>query len=702
LLLRRVPVAIAAALGLVAVPLVAQFPTPPDCTVTSGSYSDVIPKGSTTALFSYKIPTLQPIQGNRMFVDGTVDTYTFLTNATWTVQVLDSAGIPVASLHGITQYAPWKYPCNYYQQIGCFNPVGLVPATYVEGSQNIDVTSLTGSNDIALLVVITKHLGLETVDRTDPFGQVTHGTVPGCAGDYSAFAGVGLPPSAPPAFAFAFPSGTADRRVLTHKYETADSYPLAEQIDVPLTAHPQVRINGTTMVGGTGTAGQTIYFRLVDPPDTAPYVPAADRQYGDNRDTTVKRGRLYALDDHDQFVVDGGGNRVTSNADGILATTSLTGGAVKLVLETTDYAAGDNYRIEASFNQPDFAGLGDQPCATCAKSAAYVAWKRIYLEQHWMFKRGSWLALPVVMGDTDLFLRDLHGFHNGDHVLVLHAKTGSGDDFDAEPHTVEVVPSLAGVPAHLHSTDGQLTRAYTADPDNPIISDAVGIANSTTHADDYYLPALGPTDPVSSLNSVQQYFATMFVDVQDAPTRFPFVPAYNHAAVAGRNPPAESYANRWFESLDPAGVPLPNHRALFGSNQADDLTTIGVTLLPSLHVSFSFRQRINDAVSETGGTLAGLNGLIVAYENTAHELTHQWRVNMFPIPFGGDGLGHCVYHAYDNHHLFCHMHEPWSAPSDDAHNLERGDGLMTLHSSPPPPTLDSEYLTIRTAPEPLP
>jgi len=142
----------------------------------------------------------------------------------------------------------------------------------------------------------------------------------------------------------------------------------------------------------------------------------------------------------------------------------------------------------------------------------------------------------------------------------------------------------------------------------------------------------------------------------------------------------------------------PGRNAAKREQQDGSLPWLGVTTRPDLRASYSFRQEIDDDVTEQP-VLRNLDPEIVAYENTAHELTHQWRVNTSPVPPGGEGLGHCNENSFDNPRMLCHMHVDW----DDArHNIERGDGVMTLHYVKRGTVVDSEYLTVRRASEPMP
>ena len=200
----------------------------------------------------------------------------------------------------------------------------------------------------------------------------------------------------PPAL-FSF-GATTTGRVLTHKYRSDDAYPSPLQ-----TEDGKIRVEGLVhdVTGSTGIAGRKVYFRLIDPPDTAGYVVnAGDAKAGDN--------------------VDGPGKL---NGSSTATDTSDSTGKVSVTLEITDHAAGDNYQVEASLDK-------DFKCspAPCQKSIVYTAWKRVYVEVNKMYRRSAFLTWPAVPGDKVLQVSDVRPFPNPpfDVVLVHGPAPGSG------------------------------------------------------------------------------------------------------------------------------------------------------------------------------------------------------------------------------------------------------------------------------------
>jgi len=85
-----------------------------------------------------------------------------------------------------------------------------------------------------------------------------------------------------PTFAFALPAAQ-NERVLIHKYGP-DAYPSALQ-----TSDGQIAVEGNVRdSAGNPVACKTVYFRLLDPPDTAPYVVHA----GDSKVDATSTARV--------------------------------------------------------------------------------------------------------------------------------------------------------------------------------------------------------------------------------------------------------------------------------------------------------------------------------------------------------------------------------------------------------------------------
>jgi len=689
-----------ALIGLVAAgPLAAR-----DLEKKATSFSFVeIPQGTKTATLNWSVrPAVLPDRewncGNGH--GGFINMFSY-TPSEWSVDVLDAnTGATVTHQGGSTGVLTYSCP-------GDSAPTPP-PAN---SSVQIDVSAFTADAD-AVFLVSTSNSG--EVRTSTPGAPSEHFNCSPLGGPFNISAGVSVT-SSPPVFRFELDPAQAvptpnpwntppNARMLTHKYGLDDSYPSVYQVpNNDVHARPRFRFPGTATADGSGAA-LNLWFRVVDPPDTAPYVVQAnDAHDKDNKDSFSGGKGILMTSGCNDFSAQ---STCAALNGGVLATTSGPDGKVELVLEATDRFAGDNYQILASFGAPGddgkFACEEESP-NTCAKSAPITAWKRIYEEQHAMFRRGSFLEKDALAGDTDIFVKDVKMFHPGDHVVLVHSD-GGGARPVSESHFVEVVPRdrQANIAAHLHLTDSGLARAFlkSTDPQRVFLGDAVGVSNNGGSTDEVYVAYLGPFDG-NGARPVDELFATMFIDVLFTPADLPFLPLFDgitdSRSTADKPSEASQFAQHWFQNLPHAGE---NHRMLIGAARSDTNGQIGVTADRfDLLASYSFRGKIEDMVHEDGGVMMNLDPDIVTFENVAHELTHQWRVNINPRPPGGDDVGHCVENAFDNPRMFCRMAKNWT---DDSHNGERADGIIKLHYVKRNSVVDSEYVTARQAAEPMP
>jgi hypothetical protein len=520
-------------------------------------------------------------------------------------------------------------------------------------------------------------------------------------------------PPPPATIAFDFGSGLPEQQVLIHKYRNDDTYPLGNR-QIPATSTTGPRVKVVVTLNGPGAANRTVWFRVVDPPDKSPYVPAADRKYGDNQDAAKRNGLL--------FVTDVNGNITGGGTSGVLQTTSRPDGGVNLLLETTSSNAGDNYQIEASFNpSADFYPLSaNQPCASCSKSAIYTTWKRVYYEYRRMFRQGSYITEKpkTAAGGTTIWPVDMSPFPVGQNftVRLIHAPRldrvflialgGLIDEpFWSEDRVVHVVPQAttsAGTisPAHLEITSGSpLAHDYGIDstfkpqngPPLPYLADAVGFVGT---GNDFF---------DADLNLVTGMYDTAFVEYQailQTTTEWP-----NHRNLQGGT--AYWLSQKWKEAALQLGtdrLSAPNTMHIYGGSEIPDPNNpvnnqpgaeLGVTHVGGgTNRSMIWTGRIETAVTQANQNVFSLSPANVNREVVVHELAHQWRVN------AGSPDGHCLEDAYVLNGTFCGMHRSFYIP---AHNPELGDGIILFHySHPQNAAVDSEYMTIRNAAEPVP
>ena len=441
---------------------------------------------------------------------------------------------------------------------------------------------------------------------------------------------------------------------------------------------PVATVSGTLLDGTTKQpkAG-TVWLRLVDPPDAAPY-RGGDAHDGDNDGTAPKLAGTAATP----------GTVVTipTDAEGRFQTT----------LEVTDHIAGDNYQVEGASNDRFMC-----PSGPCARTGVFTVWKRVYAEEEHMFRQGSFLNGRADAGTDDIPVDDPAPFQNlpaGSALELVHADSGNGEGFYSE---VVTFSSLLQTPNGLWivriDPNACLVNGYGApnslSAGSPVDAtrDGIGVVAAGAYAaNDMYTPPL---------------FASAFVDLQPgrvSVSETPYVREMNLSS-------ALLYSYRWFESGTRNGVvtisdPNTFHRIAATQSPAVQIGTgwgaeLGATVVDGgTNFSYVWDQRIQDltagsAISPAGILMgreyAGLDPSRVNGETTAHETVHFWVHD----PLGADGHGHCLQTSWRNPQLNCLMHEPYPGPGLD-------DGLVDVHYAFN--GADSEYMTIRRAVDPVP
>lgn len=482
-------------------------------------------------------------------------------------------------------------------------------------------------------------------------------------------------------------------KVLIHKYRDDDQYPSPMQ-----TADGQVRINAVVRTAaGTPVAGQTVQFRVIDPPDTAPYVVRA----GDDR-----------VDDN----FDGPGR---INGEPVATAVTNAAGAVSVTLAITSFAAGDNYQIEAIASPVFDCSLG-----RCTKSQVYTAWKRVYVEVNKMFRRGAYLSEPAQAGAHAIRVREVRAFPTAPfRVRLIHARA-VGDNGGRDPFFYDEIAHVIAVEPDLPQPDGTVPGRLLLDPAQPglahgydqmeavgppgqrtrrpYLADAVGVITGVRDAD-YFLP---------NGKFVKSTFADAFVEhvwLTDAGAGDLDLDATQlrlfHDAAVPYERELDDLETDWLEmkwakqvvvpsvSLGTPAWPtnLANHQILFtGSNKPG--------LLGQSTVASGFSTVWHYVTAVGTGRLGG--------ETLTHELTHQWLVN--PVVLARptiDAGGHCdsahnrELKMYNHRDLTCVMN---SGLYGNPNLRERADGILGFHYVRAQAGVDSEYLRIRQRPEPVP
>jgi hypothetical protein len=491
---------------------------------------------------------------------------------------------------------------------------------------------------------------------------------------------------------FAFIGSPTDR-VLTHKYRSDDAYPSAMQ-----TEDGKIRVEGFVhdLAGLNGVGGRAVYFRLIDPPDSADYV--------------VKNGDAHAGDNVDGPGTLNGSNTATAVSDGA--------GKVSVTLGITDHAAGDNYQIEAALD-PGFL-CTPAPCRT---SMVYTAWKRVYVEVHKMFRVGAFITANVNPGDKRIVVGSTKGFPSPPYTIrLIHAGKVEEDVPEFYSEDVRVV----GLKDHKMGTallmEGQgdpavpgVAHRYVAedtarDTPRPYLADAIAVIAGDRRRD-YFLPNGTFVNRVFEEAFVEHVWLTDSVPPSDkdllvAQPRLSFVGVlpFRDARIGEADEwEREWLARKWLRNATRHSKgerrAKPNHQALFVAPK-HQYTNVAKT--EWLNGIATVADEFNDTwlfVDEVG--MRSSNNL--RGEAAVHELAHQWLVN--PTPQNA-AQGHCNLalpgndqRMYDHHDLQCTMTSHVYNPS----NAESSDGIVGFHyyvkAGQP---RHSEYLHIRRRPEPVP
>jgi hypothetical protein len=487
----------------------------------------------------------------------------------------------------------------------------------------------------------------------------------------------------PVALTFAITAQTpeAARRVLTHKYRNDDAYPSEDQ-----TRDGRITIRATVKAGEEPRAGVKVWFRVVDPPDAAAYVVrAGDQRNDDNHDPAG--GRLTHTE-------------ATSDGDG----------KVETELEITSFAAGDNYRVEASFNE-DFTC----PNAACPSTGILTAWKRVYVEVNKMFRRGTTVREPVMPGAKAIRIWDIRGLPDPPFLVRLaHAAPVRGlvSVFWSEVAEVQQVerdgeqlpggalsgvlllsdqPSVPGVKNQYDG--GEIVGTLTNQP-RAYLGDAAGVVTGVRSAD-YFLPNATLVNRTFADAYVEHVWLTDAIEEVDADLdasqpRIFFDGVIPFHGLLNENPDlweTEWLARKWMRNVGRNGTTrnaAANHQVVFtAANHPHDLAF----------------NRTSDGFNDLWLFMTRLNDRRLSGEAFVHELAHEWHVNQ-----GANTGGHCdallgTTQQMHNRAAKCSM---TSYMYGDPMDGERNDNIVGFHYTRVGERRDSEYLTIRRRVEPVP
>jgi len=185
----------------------------------------------------------------------------------------------------------------------------------------------------------------------------------------------------------------------------------------------------------TTDSPQTIYFEVLDVPDSSAYVSGT---YDDNNDTS--------------------GNAGTFEESGTTTYQVATNsGVATATLDITRRYAGDNYKVIAYLK-----GKDDSIINLCG-TGILTAWKRVYIEKDDMFKHGSTEINDIYIGTNVILVNDITPFNPGDTITIMD--TFSEDYSYWEFHTISNVDKNNKIVFLQDSVSH--TYYANADPVNP-------------------------------------------------------------------------------------------------------------------------------------------------------------------------------------------------------------------------------------------
>ncbi len=672
------------------------FPMYPDCEGLRG-YDVFVPRGTPRVPFTWAGPTSVPFEDVRYHIEGYTDHWTYLTGASWSIQVKDAGGGVLASQSGSTVINPYTWSCNYWTTIGCI-PQGVIPGTVINGEQMLDVTALAAAADTVMRVETRNMVGRVKRVRTLKNGETSEAE---SCNPYqiNASGGVEVPAVHLPRVA------SPENRMIMRLTDPEDkdrysSYLQRKSTDafpgVALGTRPQFLLNAYT----TGLpANSRIWFRVIDPPDSAAYTvsPAA----GDNRDSTG--GVLYMSDGRSAQL----GTTIYADTDG--------SGSATVALEGADQYAGDNYEVLASVYPP--GGDGRLPCeafGNCATTDVITLWKRIYYEHIQMPAAGAFLREPVVGGTAPCSPAapcEIHVWStavNGTDVMVPGADllligtngnaTHPATAWRSESVTVDADSPTLGPAVRMQGPEDFLLRLttrpannYSGGPQQRALYDAVVAPGGSWAADP---------------SSVQTLLESAFVEYVSVPSagNFPWVGVMTYRDLSNlmRWLPWGQDNRRFIIGADRysvdsgcgtnLGVRVKPHRYSFvytgtltGATQAGAAGSLGV-IYPALTPGDDQAGALPGGCGgrRLPGVPAGMFAQLL-YGSTAHEAVHQFNVHP---PSGGHCSGLPDYTG--TYRCLMDGRYPLSAANNQLANL-----IINLHSAP-----NSEYTTIREEVDP--
>jgi len=405
----------------------------------------------------------------------------------------------------------------------------------------------------------------------------------------------------------------------------------------------------TATVNPLPTQATTVCFRVVDPPDTAPYSDGSTTGFWcDNKEPAGNNGgKLWKAS--------------SGTWETVVCVPTDTNGKASVVLNTSNRYAGDNYIVQASFD--NWGGGATTPAMT--ETGIISNWKRIYIEKDKMFKRGGVLYSDFNKSTcspncNQITVYDWANVAKNDVIVV----------FD-EHYTAETGGETRTVAADPHNNgDGTVTLTLDADLTNDcyVASTSTGTSPPMPDFANYDgagIGVIGSSYYEADLGAMWQTYEEAFVEYlapPDGTGAMPFLPQtwFDWAITPSPGPnsvPLSSFSQAWFKHKNGSGNTNSPQNYYHVMGVSATSSPLGLSS-PDSDASYIFLDTITAACSScSAGELQNH-----IRETTVHELARQFRVNGCSPPdyldsnnaWCGNPGGSCVNPTYG--YQYCIMH----------------------------------------------
>ena len=422
-------------------------------------------------------------------------------------------------------------------------------------------------------------------------------------------------------------------KVLISNKLTAIPYPSTNQ-----SADAQIRIDITASVPNT-----TVYLRVIDPADLAPYVQPVSCASVTGCDCGIQ-GQM--CDNKEPYANWGFGAGRTKTAS-----VSVDGnGKASIILYTTTRYAGDNYQVQASYQALNAAAPFSNAHIK-ASSGIITAWKRVFVERDRMFRHGG-LLFSDFNKDTcspcnQILLYDWTDVADGNTIVVFDEMITA--EAGGEVRTVQGAPHDNGDGSVTVTLSANLTKNYykssqdTSTPPKPTFSNGHSGAVGTLTGDPEVINATGARFYDPDMRDIAQPFNDAYVEFfapRSGMNALPFLPQAFFDTIANILP-IRRFHKLWFTNCLAGGDGLCGANNYFHSIGASfSPTDWGISWADS-NVLFSFIGSISNTPGATYRSCQYVHD---------HETGHNFGVNpCWPGCSGHDenlawcdDLNHCL------------------------------------------------------------